>query len=423
MPDVTIQTPPPSLPGQETTGPTDPATIAKWYQASPYSQTPPTTNPGLIASQTQAPPVTAPNTTGSVAQIDPNQFNPSTPVNAKMTPNLGTATIYNANQTTGTNWNVSAPQTVAGQVSGLIASNSPLMQQAATQAAQQQNERGLLNSSMAIGAGQAAVIGAALPIAQQDATTNANAANFNAGVANQTGQFNTTAQNAANQFNTGALNTQSGENQQSLNTASQVNTAQANALQSQLLQQRGTVAQANQAALNQATAQSAQMSLQSQTANQGAAVQQSATAYDNAVKIAMANTTAAGALQIQQIDAGTRTNLAQIQAKYNVQMQTSSSMSATYQGFIQQSAAILSDANLDAAGKQTAINNLTTEVNNSMQLQSSISGLNLGSLIDPKTFGVINDAAPVAPSYVAGGTNTGFNGGANTGTDQQGTGG
>ena len=380
----------------------DPSTIAQWYQSSPYSQKAPQTQPGLIQSQTQAPTVVPQSTTGSVAQVDPSQFNPATPVNATMVPGMGTATGYKAAQTTGTNWNVTNPQTVSGQVQGLIDSNSPLMQQAATRAAQEQNSKGLLNSSMAIGAGQSAVIGAALPIAAQDATTQANAANYNATVANTTGQFNTTATNAANQLNTQALNAQSSQNQAAVNQAAQVNTTQANALQSQMLQQRGTIAQANQAAQNVATEQTAQRGLQAQMSNQSAVVQQAAQVYDGAVKMAMANTTAQGQLQLQTIDAATRTNITNMQAKYNVQMQTSQSMASTYQGFIQQSAAIMSDQNMDEPAKKIALHNLGVIVNDSMQLQSAASGLNLGSLLDTSQFGVTGlagkNAAPSGPA-------------------------
>jgi len=108
------------------------------------------------------------------------------------------ASIYNP-----TNVTVDpAKQTVQGQMTGILSQNSPLMQQAATTANDASNSRGLLNSSMAVGAAQNAVIANALPIAQADSSTynsaaqqNAQAANTAAGAAasaiNQTKQFNT----------------------------------------------------------------------------------------------------------------------------------------------------------------------------------------------------------------------------------------
>ncbi|TDX29095.1 hypothetical protein DFO67_108139 [Modicisalibacter xianhensis] len=59
--------------------------------------------------------------------------------------------------------------TVQGQLNSILKSNSPLMKRAATQGKQYANKRGLLNSSMAAGATQGAMIDAATPIAQQDA--------------------------------------------------------------------------------------------------------------------------------------------------------------------------------------------------------------------------------------------------------------
>lgn len=62
--------------------------------------------------------------------------------------------------------------TVQGQLNSMLSSNSPLMKRAATQGKQFANQRGLLNSSMAAGAAQGAMIDAAMPAAQQDAGYN-----------------------------------------------------------------------------------------------------------------------------------------------------------------------------------------------------------------------------------------------------------
>ena len=61
--------------------------------------------------------------------------------------------------------------TVAGQLGSLLAKDSPWITRARTKAAQTSAARGLGNSSIAAGAGEAAAIDAALPIAQQDATS------------------------------------------------------------------------------------------------------------------------------------------------------------------------------------------------------------------------------------------------------------
>lgn len=79
---------------------------------------------------------------------------------------------------------VAEDDSVSSGVTKLMSdTSSPLMQQAKTQAAQTSNRRGLLNSSMATGAATSAMLGAAMPIASQEAT--------------QTAQKNLTAQTYA----------------------------------------------------------------------------------------------------------------------------------------------------------------------------------------------------------------------------------
>lgn len=62
------------------------------------------------------------------------------------------------------------PTSVASRVDQLIDADSPLMQRAAAKGTMTANRRGLGNSTMAIEAGQAAVLDAAVPIASQDAS-------------------------------------------------------------------------------------------------------------------------------------------------------------------------------------------------------------------------------------------------------------
>lgn len=105
--------------------------------------------------------------------------------------------------------------TVQEQVKDIVGQDSPLMQQAESIAKQKSNERGLLNSSLGVGAAQQAVIAQALPMAQQTAQTYAQAAT---NTANQ--------QNAALQFGAQATNVAA------LNNAAQVNDAFKSSLQS-----------------------------------------------------------------------------------------------------------------------------------------------------------------------------------------------
>lgn len=82
-------------------------------------------------------------------------------------------------------WDVSGNQTVANQLTSLLASDNPLIQQARARAMQQSNARGLSNSSIAQTAGDAAAYDAMLQIAKQDASTNATAAQSNTAAQNQ----------------------------------------------------------------------------------------------------------------------------------------------------------------------------------------------------------------------------------------------
>ena len=97
-----------------------------------------------------------------------------------------------------TQWTPTADQTVAGQIKNIIAEDGPLAQMNKANAEQDMNRRGLINSSMAVGAGQKALYESALPIAQQDAATMANAGQFNANSTNALqSQSNTIRQQTA----------------------------------------------------------------------------------------------------------------------------------------------------------------------------------------------------------------------------------
>jgi len=96
--------------------------------------------------------------------------------------------------------------TSAQQLAGILNKGGPLMQQSATMGNSQAASRGLLNSSMGIQAAQSAMIGAAAPIAQTDASQLNNMSQFNAGAQNQEKQFNASNQQQANLANQQANN-------------------------------------------------------------------------------------------------------------------------------------------------------------------------------------------------------------------------
>lgn len=107
---------------------------------------------------------------------------PNTNLSATMTnPALGT---------------VNQNETVQGQLTGLLENQNPYMKVAEGKALQQANSRGILNSTMAVGAAQKANIEAALPIAQQDAQAHRQQSLVNQDATNQANQFNAQQDNA-----------------------------------------------------------------------------------------------------------------------------------------------------------------------------------------------------------------------------------
>ena len=174
----------------------------------------------------------ATDTTATTPAANYNPYGTATAATATATP-VTQATPAVAGQAT-----VAAPlavdpnSTVAGQVKGLIDANSPLMQQAQAKALQASNARGLINSSQAVGAGQDAVLSAALPIAQQDASTNFQAATGNFNAENTDSIQNAQNTTSVNQANLNAntqtnLATAQGANQAALANAQGANTISA----------------------------------------------------------------------------------------------------------------------------------------------------------------------------------------------------
>lgn len=86
-------------------------------------------------------------------------------------------------------------ETVEGRLTNILKSGSPLFEDARTMAAQAANRRGLINSSMAVGAGEEAVIRTALPIAQQDAQAALTVSQNNMQAGNRASEFNATSEN------------------------------------------------------------------------------------------------------------------------------------------------------------------------------------------------------------------------------------
>lgn len=99
-----------------------------------------------------------------------------------------------------------AKETVSGQLDALLKSGSPYLDRARAGAEQYANKRGLLNSSIAAGAGEGAAIDAALPIANADANVYGTAARDNQAARNNALNFNADSSNKAALYNAEASN-------------------------------------------------------------------------------------------------------------------------------------------------------------------------------------------------------------------------
>lgn len=242
-----------------------------------------------------------------------------------------------ASTATPTAFTVAPNQTVASNVESIIAKDSPLMQQAATRAAQTANARGLLNSSIAINAGQAALYDAALPIASQDALT-----------------FDRAASNTAQANNAAAL-----QNSQLATGIAQSNagTAATEKLQTALarIQSDTTL-----------TAQDKQVQSQQLIAQN-----------ENANRMAVAQLSANSALTNIDADGLIKTKIAQITSGYSALVQTSQGAGALYQAMLGELANIARDPGV--TDKATAMNNQVKALDDGLRLLGEIQGLNLNA--------------------------------------------
>ena len=297
-------------------------------------------------------------------------------------------------QATTNEWKPDENSTVAGQVNKITSAGSPLIDQATTAAKQQMAPRGLLNSSLGVTAGLDAAYRTALPIAQQDAATFANAGQFNAGAANTTSQFNASALNTAESQRAGF---EQQSKLQAADFAQQTKTQEADLasrydLAKMDVESRAALQAAD--AANQQKLQQANAELQKGLQASDAAVKQSMQVYDGELKKALQGLDNQSRLELATLDADNKVTLAGIEAKYRNQLQSNQSMAASYQSMVDSFTRVMTNPDMDAAAKQAAIGNLTTLYNNTLQMQSDVSGLQLGTLLTPGAVGGTPAASP-----------------------------
>ena len=281
---------------------------------------------------------------------------------------------------------VKPEQTVQEQIRRVIGENSPLLQQAEARARQLVNERGLLNSSIAVGEGQKALYDIALPIASADAqtyeragtnTTNALLASraFKAGAENTASQANAALGTDVSKFNAGL-----GTDVSKFNAGLMTDISKANAA-------LGTdVAKANAAARNAALAQGADAALRQvlQTAdNDTKTLLQS---MSDKAALTRTQFTADTQLKIAQIDQETKKYLGQLDANNRQLIQTNASLANMYQETVKNIASIAASQTMTPEAKRAATDSQLNLLNEGLRAatavatadRTAISRLNLG---------------------------------------------
>jgi len=310
------------------------------------------------ASTTSAPATAAPAASGGL-------LNPAPVQTIK-------ASTYKPTQQT-----VNANSLVQNQIAGITSQDSALNQLAKTEAQKAASSRGLLNSSLAVGAGQKAVLQSALPIAQQDASTYGAADSANAQYANSASQFNANAENAAStanaanalqdrlaaiQANTTLTVTEKNNQSQQAIAAAGNKSAETIAAGNNQTQQNISTGN-NQAALN--------------LADKNNQSQQAIAAADAANKIILQNIDADTRVKLANLDNTSKTNLQNLVSANQQLLQTNVNASNIFTQYMTNLANISTNDKMDGPAKQQAADNQLNALKEQLSLMGGISGLDL----------------------------------------------
>lgn len=330
----------------------------------------------VVAPQPPSPPSPGLLNSGpGVATTTPGTSPPGSGSGAPVTgyqPAAATAAVADSTGYTAQPFTVSDNAKVASQLNDIIKSGSPLMQEAEANARNLTNSRGLLNSGLAVQAGQKAVLDAATPIATADAATYDRAATNT-----------TTAANTAAQFGAGAKNTALLQNAAADTSTSQFNAGQTDTA----LNSAATASNALEVANQQIVGTKDVAELQATTQKVLAGIQQdttlSATEKQNASAQAIASQQAATTASVAALQAQT-TLTAQDKAAA-----ATAALAATNNTAAFAIANLQADASLSIADKQAATARIVASINSDtskavQQLQ------NAGSLANIRANGDIS---------------------------------
>lgn len=252
-----------------------------------------------------------------------------------------TATTERANATMRT---VQDNELVQNQIAGIISGNSPLLQRARQQSLEAANARGLINSSMAVESGTAAVIDKALPIAQDDARAFGAASSDNQKYQNSADQFNAGESNATSRSNAGLISRAREFTSDAGNRAEIANADAINRAALQTNQQQASVSQFNAGQENDAS-----------RFNAGQTNDMARAQLDIQFRAATANA-----------DNSTRIALSQFEQQSASQRQSSTVASDVYRQFQSSATNIMLDDRLDGPTKNSMIAQLQEQTRRAM---------------------------------------------------------
>lgn len=259
------------------------------------------------------------------------------------------------------NFKLSDDSMVENRLSGLLGQNSDYLKRAQAKAAVVSNRRGMLNSSIAAGAGTAAAIDAALPIAQQDASTHAQSD------LTKQGYFNNQSLADQQAVNTSKLSAQDATQQSGAMQQQTESTGALNSQQGQINENIGSAADNRQLGL-----QNNQGSI-SERLQQEAATQQSALSAQQAQQQSNQSQRDFEYQQtLQLMDQDSRANLLQMQNANAALLQQSQSAANRFQDLAQQISAISTSPDINPEQKAAAINQLMTLSNKSLATQAEL---------------------------------------------------
>ena len=286
--------------------------------------------------------------------------------------------------------------TVEGRLNSIIDKNSALQQSAATRANEQMASRGLVNSSMAVGAGQKAVIDSALPIATSDAAAMQGVKSSNAQAANAASALGATgAQQQQAITRQGEVQAGLQESQGKIQAGLQEGQG---IIQSRLQQERGEI----ETALQTADAAS-KVDLQARAAVIDKELQELKGAQESTLSAQNADQAQAAAKLAGEIELSNQTELKKLDGELDIKLET---LKGNYQALITstQSAAnmyaqtsssisaILAAPKLSMSSKQQIISQEIDLLQNGLQTIGNANNVDFGNLL---TF--TNTGAPTAP--------------------------